>query len=260
MSRGNMLFSAPMVNAIRAGNKTQTRRAVNPQPVTMFNNDGEFGQATGWLFRSGGNPCTVSGEPVYVWDRIQELAKSCPYGQPGELISVRETFYAWGCWEQRYSEKKGRDEWHFVDQTIETGNRYHYAATETPHSYKKGNKRTDLCSQWWKRPAIFMPLSATRITLEITAIRVERLLNISEKDALAEGITSEYVIVGSNCHGGYHQEEWAYRYFYEGCSEEWFEHPDDAYLALWESINGKESLDSDPFVWVIEFTVKEGLK
>jgi hypothetical protein len=104
----------------------------------------------------------------------------------------------------------------------------------------------------WTR-SIHMPRWASRIDLEITGSRVERLQDISEADAMAEGITRESVIVGANCNGGRHSEEHADRYFYDGCIDEGFESGVDAYRDLREQINGHGSWDENPFVWVIEF-------
>jgi hypothetical protein len=102
-------------------------------------------------------------------------------------------------------------------------------------------------------PGLFMPRWASRIDLEITGIRVERLQDCSEADAMADGITMESVIIGANCNGVRHSEEHADRFFYDGCIDEVFESGVDAYRALWESINGPGSWDANPWVWVIEF-------
>ena len=89
----------------------------------------------------------------------------------------------------------------------------------------------------WK-PSIHMPRWASRITLEVTGVRVERLQDISEADAIAEGVTGVssggvtlFTTTGVNC----------------------FQAAKDAYAALWELINGPGSWDANPWVWVVEF-------
>ena len=100
------------------------------------------------------------------------------------------------------------------------------------------------------RPSIHMPRWASRITLEIVSVRVERLQDISEEDAIAEGVYCENVIV-SSYYG--HHEVGEYLYFFHGGPDEGFESAVDAYAALWDSINGEGSWEKNPWVWVIEF-------
>lgn len=123
----------------------------------------------------------------------------CPYGKIGELLWVRETF-------------------------LQDTNGFIYRADGD----FEGNA---VILGGWK-PSIYMPRWASRINLEVTGIRVERLQDISEEDAIAEGvrITDEYT----------------------GCADDIDSHR-HAYKFLWESINGKGSWDMNPFVWVVEF-------
>ncbi len=206
MKERPILFSGPMVRALRDGSKTQTRRVVKPQP-THF------------------NPVGVPRRVVPTGGPSDVIR--CPYGQPGDRLAVRETFYAWGRWETRYSAKKGRDEWHFVDMTLECGRSYAYDTDEdTPMIV---TRRSTVVPLWWRRPAIFMPRAASRITLEITSVRVERLQDISEADAKAEGVAlknSPAAFLTSYVRG---------------------------FRDLWESINGSSSWTANPWVWVIEF-------
>lgn len=149
--------------------------------------------------------------------------------QPGDRLWVRETFYAWGRWETRYSAKKGRDEWHFVDMTLECDRAYQYRG-DRPQPLA-GQRDGGSTPQWWKRPAIHMPRYASRITLEITAVRVERLQDISEADAQAEGCRCNKNTIAETGFATYHA----------------------AYANLWDQINGAGSWDANPFVWVVEF-------
>lgn len=231
MKERPILFSGEMVRALMAGRKTQTRRVVKPHPP--------IGHAwSGWCVTSThradeGKATWAAGTGPFLRD-VHRVA--CPYGKPGDRLVVRETFYAYGRWETRFDRRKGRDAWHFVDMTIESGKQYRYAADSgdngTPERGKGGVVR------WWKRPAIFMPRTASRLTLEITGVRVERLQDISEADAIAEGVRAVTDGVAT---------------LYSCNSAHCFLFARDAYAALWESINGPGSWDANPFVWGLEF-------
>jgi len=226
MSEKPILFSAPMVRAILAGDKTQTRRQVKYQRGDDCFVLQDYGDGW-WPYSStDGETANVDG---------MEYPYRCPYGTVGDRPYIRETFYAYGRWETRFSAKKKRDEWHFVDMTLECGHTYAYATDGAPHNFHKGNQRSDRTPSWWKRPAIHMPRAASRIVLEISGVRVERLQDISEADASAEGAMSwaqEQDAPIKDLNGG-----------------------DDriAFMALWESINGAGSWAANPWVWVVEF-------
>jgi hypothetical protein len=153
--------------------------------------------------------------------------------QWADAWTVRETFYAFGRWETRFSQKKGRDEWHFVDMTLECGHSYCYDADQSNPVPMRGRRDAGVTPGWWKRPAIFMPRAASRISLEITGVRVERLQAISEKDAQAEGCKAACPTM---------DESYAPIYTYQ-----------EGFAQLWESINGKGSWEASPFVWAVEF-------
>lgn len=204
MNEQPILMIAPMVRALLAGTKTQTRRVVK-------------GQALEWL-ESGFSPEFVASH----------MNRLCPYGYAGDRLWVRETFYAFGRWETRFSAKKGRDEWHFIDMTLEGGHQYAYPADGhkiAPHKRTGGVSPT-----WWMRPSIFMPRAASRITLEVTGVRVERLQDISPDDCIAEGAWP----AADRTLGRGHEAV-------------------DAYRTLWEQINGPNSWAANPWVWVLEF-------
>jgi hypothetical protein len=137
----------------------------------------------------------------------------CKYGKIGDRLWVKETYAMYG------------------ENSI------------IPYEYKANFKEP--IDKFWKwKPSIFMPRKASRITLEITNIRVERLNDISEEDAIAEGV--EYI--NSEGNGVYYKN-------YKIKNKNWmeFKNPIDSYHTLWESINGKNSWRLDPLVWVIEF-------
>lgn len=146
-----IIFQGDMVRAILDGRKTQTRRVVKQQPF-----DGwlpAFNAVHGWSWYPGGN-WTKGREPIGNGD--------CPYGYPGDLLWVRETFAE----HPEYPE-------------------FFYAADGSEFLDADG---APFIIAGHCKPSIHMPLSLSRLTLRITGVRVERLQEISEADAIAEGI------------------------------------------------------------------------
>lgn len=137
---------------------------------------------------------------------------ACPYGQPGDRLWVRETF------------AEG------IHQMADV-NHWAYAADHFGTQQRLGDR--------WK-PGIHMPRAASRITLEVTSVRVERLQDISEADAIAEGCAKN--------HNGYY---WGGPHAVSGLKQ--MATAVSAYQDLWESINGPGSCDANPLVWVVEF-------
>ena len=134
---------------------------------------------------------------------------NCPYGQTGDVLWVRETF----------GTGKG------------SGKTY----------YKANAGDFNMLVDKWK-PSIFMPKDAARIWLRITSIRVERLHDISEKDAILEGVEKEFSILFN---------EWRFKDYYNVKSD--WRSAVSSFQSLWANINGINSWNSNPFVWVIEF-------
>ena len=208
MKERPILFSAPMVRSILAGTKTQTRRALKPQPIY----DGRF--AGGWkvVGKNGHEAATCS--PL--------IAELCPYGQPGDRLWVRETFcHQWN------------------DMTGYHDDKFWYRASTPDVEHVDGDAKSP-----WK-PSIHMPRAASRITLEITGVRVERLQGISEADAEAEGCAKNHI--------GYY---WGGPHAVSGRKQ--MATAQSAYRDVWESINGAGSWDVNPWVWIVEFKRVEG--
>lgn len=207
MSEKPILFSTEMVNAILEGRKTQTRRVIKPQPV--FNP--EFPPKT-WIYDPDGKPDTA-----LAWRTPDNLCGVAFSGKgiPGDTLWVRET---WGV------------SWQFD----------HLSPSQIPPNPQNGTtvlyKATDAKFDGKWRPSIFMPRWASRITLAITAVRVERVHDISETDCIAEGITDNGDGVGVLNHKYGMQKT--------------------LYAELWDTINGKKHpWQSNPWVWVVEFEV-----
>lgn len=188
MKERPILFKGPMVRALLAGTKTQTRRVVNPSPMMV-----EDHRCAPW-----------DGNPSALMLKLTDAGQRCPYGQPGDRLWVRETFA-------------------LPDRRANNLPPWAYAADYA-----------DRPQHAWK-PSIHMPRAASRITLEITGIRVEQLQDISDDDLEQEGL--QEVIDAGIDHDGF---------------------PRDAYRALWDSINGAGSWGANPWVWVVMFKRLEG--
>lgn len=283
MKERPILFSAPMVRALLDGTKTQTRRVMKPQPpewakhyyrcISTYSGIAEPRHY--WASHERSSDAFDADEEFEIWpgqDKSEDPSDfdvyglggfESPFGSQENCIKkaarlwVRETFFAWGRWETRYSAKKRRDEWHFVDMTLECGHAYCYAADEvTPVT---GRRNARVTPMWWKRPAIFMPRAASRIDLEVTEVRVERLHDISEADAIAEGIERNWsgdLGAGPNGYGG---EGWVpecgWRHYLNSMDGDPAYTAVESYSSLWEQINGAGSWAANPWVWVVAFKV-----
>ena len=200
-----ILFSAPMVQAILDGRKTQTRRAVKPQPA------GEIRR---------GEPDFNHWIDTKYWERQNQKENrgigtrgfACTYGQPGDRLWVRET----------WMDLQGTG----IEIVTGSRERYAYGADTLRGSY--GDDQRKCYGLKW-RPSIHMPRAASRITLEITSVRVERLRACNEVDAIAEG--APWAACGTPQEGSHKA----------------------GFAQLWEQINGHGSWEANPWVWVIEF-------
>ena len=225
MSEKPILFSAPMVRAILEGRKTQTRRVVKFNGPKFFRGATEQVQEHfalksvypvpkgGFVFWSG-EPGKEFSDAAY---ENSDEGMHCPYGQVGDRLWVRET------WRAEELDEFGEDGIRYrADDHFQIIQNTREAAEAWGDAHRPGNP--------W-RPSIYMPRWASRITLEIVNIRVERVQTISADDALAEGI--EYEISP-----------------FTGRSYP----PKQAYQRLWDSINAKRGFgwDVNPWVWVLE--------
>ncbi len=232
-----ILFSTAMVQAILNGNKTITRRLVKPQPrlqgdgartisIERISDEGDFVDYDGKIFKF-------------------------PYGKVGDLLWVKETHYAFGTWKVNGTTKKGKLKYRFKlqdDESIDFDKEVKimketYTLDVQPNSNKLG-------ANWYKRSSLFLQKKHARIWLKIEEIRVERLQEISEEDARAEGVEfiehyetkkpffkdySYYTDCPLSDCGGFYQAKHSFQ-------------------SLWRIINGKESWKANPWVWVIKFS------
>ncbi|HHY1079335.1 TPA: hypothetical protein ACVZQQ_004074 [Yersinia enterocolitica] len=187
MNEKPILFNSEMVNAILSGRKTQTRRIMGNQPAGQDLETVHVRHNDDFNFQWYGN----LGESSYF---------PCPLGKPGDQLWVREAFAAGLC-------------------------------TESTLAYRATHKTEDLEEGWGETikwtPSIHMPRWASRINLLITGVRVERLQDISDADASAEGCKISSMQSGE-------------------CLS-------DMFARLWKSIYGDESWQANPWVWVINF-------
>ncbi|WP_444959704.1 hypothetical protein [Microbulbifer sp. VVAC002] len=211
-----ILFNGDMVRAILDGRKTQTRRLMKPQPEPSPH---------------GGHwwACDTVESMVKVEEQLNNdgswagfAGSVCPYGQTGERLWVRETHH------------------------LSHQNKVIYKADYSFNPFREDECGEDcsMVGEVW-RPSIHMPRWASRITLEIANVRVERIQDISDEDALAEGILNSTLQTPPTNTVMYHCGPWPTPICGESAR--------DAYGALWESIYGKDGWDQNPWVWVIEF-------
>lgn len=182
---------------------------------------------------------------------LKEAARLCPYGQPGDRLWVKET--------HRPFVVTGRS--HGIEYAA--GGKADSDAAEWPAMFTKAT------GKW--RPSIFMPRWASRLELELTEVRVERLNAITEADALAEGVAPAVSLGVYNILGTEGEIRTVVEGFVGGiprAGDEWqglrVEHVQhvaakqvgtarDAYRRLWEEINGPGSWALNPFVWALTF-------
>ncbi|MEF9678940.1 hypothetical protein ABRQ00_10935 [Pectobacterium aroidearum] len=208
MKERGIIFNGEMVRATLDGLKTQTRRVVRHQP----DEDG--------LARLSGGPWMDTSEKVY----------RCPYGEVGDRLWVRETS---GLQIRR-------------DALGGTGEFRVYRASN-PDAIRYKTASGEIAPIKWV-PSIHMPRHASRITLEITDVRVERLNYISEEDAIAEGVARRH----SDTYHGFYRDYENQGY---GCGCTFAK---DSFRSLWRSIYGAESWNANPWCWAITFKRIEG--
>lgn len=242
MTERGMIFNAEMARAILDGRKTQTRRIVK-------GTDGAVKFCKEWDI-NGEEIFVVLGEKDHTGMNPVLGAISCPFGAVGDRIWVRETWATLGnedgcCvdWEGNLCKGDERSAARIYRASCEQRPGDYGLWSIPDDAYWKPHTKERKFEGAW-RPSIHMPRWASRITLEITDVRVERLNAISEEDARAEGI------IDGGCLN-YGEPEPC------GCANP---EPDatDAFAYLWQSIYGQESWDANPWVWVVSFERIEG--
>jgi len=223
MKERPIIFSAPMVRAILSGAKTQTRRVMKVRCHSI---------------------CEGDDGKLWPWSEDAELAEDfwhpCPFGKPGDRLWVRETCRAEAIGDEGLCGVRYVADGQFmpIANTREASDRW------VQLYWYRGMEGATV-------PPIHMPRWASRITLEITDVRVERLQDISEADAVAEGVRrgdGKWHALGDGEAVFLDEFGWF-------APERYTRHnaPRHAFREAWEIINGPESWAANPWVWVIEF-------
>lgn len=248
MNERPILFKAPMVRAILADIKTQTRRTYKTRKHPDIG-------------------CDMAA-PELAREALHVIYRACPYGQPGDRLWVRETWRV-GAWRAESQSRFAID----YAASPEITNTPWLNIPDDPHQQLAINlldqiwaelRAKDIAPDYrnWTpgksplkwHPSIFMPRWACRFLLEIVSVRLEQLNTISPTDAIAEGLTSlskddgrtfKYGIPDFDGWPGTDDIGWAW--------QSWNSDPRVAYRTLWERINGRNSWDANPWVWVIEY-------
>ena len=233
MTERPIIFSGAMVRAILAGTKTQTRRSSviddfetksHPDGITTWRVN--FSKPVkGVLGSYSGTLCTAAEAQRII------ASQFCPYGSVGDRLWGREAHSIHNTHGQHRDDGLRWGPWGGLPVRISPdGKQIAY--------YREG---FDRCYSGRWRPSIHMPRWACRIVLEITDVRVERLQDISEADADAEGVRREVTDMGRLYFGT------------DAGANDWTRDPREAFRELWESINGAGSWDANPWVWAITF-------
>ena len=217
MTERPILFSGPMVRAILDGRKTQTRRVCKLQPQVVDVEPRHKPHT--WGFWHDDHDKMRNG-----------LVVRCPYGQPGDRLWVRET---WGVGTRPHHIDGWTDgiEYRADEPYCDDVEPLPLYTPKAPAGFYEGYDK-----RGW-RPSIHMPRWACRLLLDVKAVRVERLQDISRSDCYAEGLIADNQPMRYN--GEPAQERFA---------------------ALWDGLNAKRGhgWDTNPWVWVIEFSVVQG--
>ncbi|WP_417844803.1 hypothetical protein [Thalassospira sp.] len=235
-------FKPEMVQAIIGGRKTQTRRHLK---LLGHKNITDFGPSTtkgyDWHFRDN----------AMRWHDIKhaDLLKRCPYGQPGDMLWVRE---AWKACKQMD---------HIKPSMLGKHEPRLYLADD--HLFEPACM---MVTAGKYRPPMFMPRAYSRITLKITNIRVQRVQDTSPLDAVAEGITEQMTARTARNEGMAWGEVpdgtpddaiyWLADYsatLPEDADRAMTLDPCESFKGLWQAVNGPESWNANPFVWAISF-------
>ena len=231
-----ILFNSEDVRTILEGRKTQTRRVVK-----LCHSE----RASKIEFSSCNEDWNAWRFDLHFPKHIRSVTISCPYGQVGDRLWVRETFAVECCRSVGYYDPPFKDGrpilWQEDDDNGRWWEQCHYRATDSDPALTCDDEDCKQCEKngegpHW-RPSIHMPRWASRITLEITDIRVERLQEISEEDAGKEGMKaffSNHPLAFTRSFAEHFEDTWSFTY-------------------------GSDAWKKNPWVWVIEFKRKDNL-
>lgn len=261
-----LICQPDMAAAIYLDRKTETRRT---NGLDSFNSDPDFWNRKGnpmkkivrfWdsSIENDPNPLSIQfgfKDPIDCIEYVNSV-----YGKPGDMLYVRENFKL-GAWREEdgrmafdymASPELTNTHWcRFTDEEDPDGDKFQaFWEKATNQLLSKGiepDQNGQFCWEAGKsplnwKPSIHMPKAASRLWLMIEEIRVERVLDITEEDAKAEGVQSGEGLLKGSC------------LFYDYESKQYsLTNPKSSFKSLWKSINGEESWTSNPWVWVVKF-------
>ncbi len=228
-----LLFSAPMVRALLAGRKTQTRRTLAPQPEWLPEDENI---SAGWAWKG-----------LMAWPDVAAFAEAAadfaPYAV-GDRLWVREEYYQRGHWWQDDADltKGGKPKWKFAPYN-------HDILFDQENCFLRSRSRANPSEIFrYKRLGRFMPRRYSRLTLTVTDVSVERLQDISEADAIAEGVFRDPA-----------KGFWVPGVEHPNRDFPWLSRPTarEMYAALWDTINGSGAWLANPWVVAVTFTVEQ---
>ena len=230
MKERGILMSEPMAVALLRGAKTETRRIVKGawhEPGGYLQSDPQGEDDGTWYFGCAGVPASFIAH--------------FPYGNIGDILYVKETHWRFGHWVRNGKTKSGRQAWRFqadYPPNLKCSVIFCAGCNEPPDAPPpRGMARPG----WWKRPGIFLPKCYARIRLEVTGRGCERVQDITEESALAEGTTWP------------DRDGQPYRPPIDTTGMSGLRMAAERYFTLFEKINGAGAAANNPFVWVIRF-------
>lgn len=253
-----ILFKDEMNLAIDEGRKTQTRRIIDTikkygKVIDICKQDGDI------CFRVKKTSLWGNVSP----ERFVELA---PY-QVGDVLWVKETHYLYGCWIKDGLTKTGKQRWRFI-----CNRSFGVKFPEDPPSRNICSKKDQI--GWFKRSPLFMPRWAARTFLEVTDVRVQRIQEITEEDAMAEGL--ERLWTQKECDtvpgiiGTKPEDHGCKNYLWHGDRRKPYDVFDSwpyqfsdyktaigSFSSLWQLINAKSGHGWESNPWVFAYTFKK---
>lgn len=232
-----IIFSAPMIRALLDGHKTMTRRVLNPQPEQA--RDGNGNLLPHGILHVEGDP-----RPRITIGRVitrQEVKYA-----PGDRLWVREQHWRFGRWLREFYQVDKPERWRFVPD----GGKADPARSRFERPHNAETRRAHDVRGWWSRPSIFLPRELSRITLNVTATKIEMLHDISYEDSLAEGMPDFGAIPPAGNMGPTENETM------DDCARR-LRWPQRWYADLWRELHGVDSWKSNPEVVAPTFTVHQ---
>ena len=230
MSKG-ICFTEPLFHKVVKGEKTQTRRMIKPQP--------EYSDRVGMIYKG---LCYGIGfdNPKAAYYNFSNKSNAARY-QVGEKVYLKEP-YAETCDEYgspliayRFDNTAL-----YLVRKDENGDYYQLNTIKKPVTTNWTINNFPACGEWKNK--LFIPEWAARYFIEITAVRAERLQDITEEDCMKEGIIPNFSLTGGRWH-----------YFIPDKLNEPYHSPVEAYASLINNTNGKGTWERNPFVWVYDF-------